>query len=100
MSKGWGRGSTRRWRRFRAAVLAANLEQTGGRCQLALPGTWTTRDGQERRCLGRADCVHHPHGKAAGDTFNNAMAVCTPCNLKVGDPLAAPDPPPRPRTQW
>lgn len=100
MSRGWAGGSTRAWRRTRAAVLLHNLLTNGGRCQLALPGTWRTRAGQLRRCLGRADCVHHPHGKARGDDPRLLMAVCTPCNLKVGDPTRRPDPPPRPRTRW
>ena len=100
MSKAWGRGSTRRWRRIRAVVLARNLATNQGRCQLAIPGTWTTRLGEVRRCLGQADCVHHPYGKRYGDDPAYLMAACTPCNLKVGDPTKAADPKPEPRTQW
>lgn len=100
MSRAWARGSTRRWRRIRAAKLLDNLVNNGGRCQLALPGTWTTRTGQVRQCAGQADCVHHPHGKARGDDPDLLMATCTPCNLRVGDPTTTPDPEPAPRTQW
>lgn len=84
MSAGWGRGSTRLWRKRRAQVLARD----GHRCQLRLPG-----------CLGRADCVHHVRGRArTGDDPNQMVAACTPCNLAVGEPDA--DPEPRPTTRW
>lgn len=96
MSNAWRKGSTRAWRRTRALVLARD----GHRCQLALPGTWRTRDGQVRRCLGVATQAHHLDGKAYGDDLGRIVAACKPCNLKVGNPLTAPDPPPRPRTRW
>ena len=85
MSKAWAKGSTRRWRQARAAVLLANAHTNGGRCQLAL-GTWTTRDGQQRSCEGVATEVHHVKGKASGDERDNLMAVCGPCNRRVGQP--------------
>lgn len=84
MSGAWGAGSTRRWRRIRAAVLARDNH----RCQLGLEG-----------CATVADCVHHLDGKAAGDRMDRLVAACTPCNLKVGDPTGA-DPEPTPRTDW
>lgn len=96
MSKGWAGGSTRWWRRLRAHVLARD----GYRCQVALPGTWTTRDGQVRRCLGVATHAHHLRGKRYGDDPRYIVAACEPCNLRVGDPTKTPDPPPQPRTQW
>lgn len=103
MSRRWARGSTRAWRRLRARVLLANLADNGGRCQIALPGTWVTADGQIRRCLGRADCVHHTRGRAiTGDDPRFLVAACTPCNLKAGDPTktAQYDPPGRSATRW
>lgn len=100
MSHGWQGGSTRRWRRVRARVLAA----AGGRCQIALPGTWRTRDGQLRRCAGVADCVHHLDGKRYGDNPRRLVAACTPCNLRIGDPdrprAAQPDPAGVSVTRW
>lgn len=86
MSASWAGGSTRQWRRVRAAVLARD----GGRCQLQLPGVCTTR----------ADCVHHTLGKAVtGDDPAHLVASCTPCNLRVGDPRST-DPAPRPKQWW
>ena len=54
MSRSWGAGSTRRWRRIRAAVLHDNQVTNGGRCTIAMPGV----------CTGQADCVHHTQGRA------------------------------------
>jgi hypothetical protein len=94
MSRGWEGGSTRQWRKIRDRVLARD----GHRCQLRLPG-----------CTGRAEHVHHVHGKAAGDGFRNLLAACAHCNLSLGDPTKpkrsgsrrpAPDPPVEPRTLW
>lgn len=105
MSKAWGKGSTRRWRRIRAAVLADNLATNGGRCTLQIP----------RVCTRRADTVHHRLGKAiTGDDPAYLDASCTACNLHIGDPqthnprcqLCAQrpanvhDPEPRPATRW
>lgn len=87
MGRGWGRGSTRAWRRVRALVLARD----GYRCRLAITGV----------CTGRATCVHHTRGKRiTGDDPTYLVAACKGCNLKVGDPTKQPDPAPRPRTQW
>lgn len=105
MSKGWKGGSTRRWRTIRAAVLEQNLATNGGRCTLQIPGI----------CAGRADTVHHRHGRAiTGDDPEHLDATCTPCNLHIGDPRAhnpacprcaerpanTLDPEPRPATRW
>lgn len=99
MSKSWAGGSTRAWRRTRLLVLARD----GWRCRIRTPGTWKTRDGQMRRCLGRADCVHHTRGKAVtGDDPQYLIAACGPCNLKLGNPArnAKHDPPGRSMTKW
>lgn len=105
MSRTWSRGSTRRWRRIRAAVLEHNLASNGGRCTLQIPTV----------CTGRADCAHHTHGRAiTGDDPEHLVAACTACNLHIGDPqthnpactLCAQrptntlDPEPRPATRW
>ena len=92
MSSGWANGSTREWRKIRAAV----LRRDSYRCQVRIAGI----------CKVKADCVHHLDGKAAGDHPHRLVASCTPCNLRVGDPTkakrdkAANDPPCRPRTLW
>jgi 5-methylcytosine-specific restriction endonuclease McrA len=86
MSEQWKRGSTRAWRRVRAAVLVRD----GHRCQLRLPEV----------CTGRATHVHHTLGRAVtGDDPAHLVASCGPCNLTTGDPRAA-DPPPRPAAWW
>lgn len=78
---GWRGGSTRRWRRVRAAVLAANLSANHGRCRLGVAGV----------CTGRADTVHHTHGRArTGDDPRYLVAACTACNLHIGDPTTHP----------
>ncbi len=100
MSRAWRNGSTRAWRRTRGLILANNQATNGGRCQIALPGQWRTRDGQLRHCLGQADCVHHTAGARYGHDPKQLVAACTPCNLKIGDPDRAPDPAPKPMTRW
>ena len=86
MSRDWSKGSTREWRLLRAAVLARDRH----RCQLKIVGT----------CIGTATHAHHVRGKAAGDDPRYIVAACPPCNLKVGDPMKAPDPPAIPITKW
>lgn len=86
MSEGWANGSTRRWRKTRAAI----LKRDANRCQLHLDG-----------CTTIADCVHHLRGKRHGDDPQWLVAACTHCNLKVGDPERTDrDPDIRPRTRW
>jgi len=95
-SRAWGRGSTRAWRVIRQRV----LERDGYLCQIKLQGEWTSTRGEVRRCLIKADCVHHIGGKAnTGDDPQYLQAACSPCNLKVGD-VAQYDPPHRPMTRW
>lgn len=89
MSRGWRKGSTARWRRIRAQVLAENQRVNGGRCQLQLRG-----------CTGQATQVHHTRGRAAtGDNPHYLQAVCQHCNLKAGDPQQT-DPQPRRVSRW
>lgn len=87
MSGSWAGGSSRRWRRTRAYVLARD----GYTCQLRLPG-----------CEGAAPLegghVHHLRGKATGDDPAQLVASCAPCNLQAGQ--VDPDPDPRPLTRW
>ena len=89
MSRSWENGSTRRWRKLRAAILADNETTNGGMCTLKLTG-----------CTGRATQVHHVHGRrVTGDDPEHLVAACRHCNLKEGDPSSR-DPAPRPRTKW
>lgn len=85
MSGAWTSGSTRAWRRTRAAVLVRD----GHRCQLRPPG-----------CTLVATHVHHTRGRAVtGDDPAYLVAACEHCNLAIGDP-ARHDPEPRPMTRW
>jgi 5-methylcytosine-specific restriction endonuclease McrA len=91
MSRSWAKGSTRAWRTLRAAILAANRQDNGGRCQLAIRGT----------CTGDADQVHHTRGKAVtGDDPRHLVACCRACNLHVGNPARTHRPRPRPTSKW
>jgi hypothetical protein len=86
MSRAWRGGSTRAWRRTRAAVLARD----NYRCRNQIPGI----------CTGHATCVHHTHGRnTTGDDPRYLIASCHPCNQHIGDPTRN-DPAPRPRTRW
>jgi hypothetical protein len=90
MSGAWKGGSTRAWRRIRARVLADNKRVNKGRCRLKLPGV----------CTFTATQVHHTRGRGVtGDDPRYLMAVCKPCNLKVGDPSKR-DPKPTPHSNW
>lgn len=77
-----GRGSTRRWRKVRAAVLARDH----GICQIKGPG-----------CLTVATQVHHILGTDAGDSPAVLQAACHVCNSRVGDPSKSTM---RRTTQW
>lgn len=86
MSRRWEKGSTREWRRVRAAVLARD----GHRCRLKLAGV----------CVIRATHVHHTQAReVVGDDPAHLVAACGPCNLKAGDPTRC-DPPPTPARWW
>jgi 5-methylcytosine-specific restriction endonuclease McrA len=87
--RSWQQGSTRAWRRIRAAV----LERDGYRCRLRITEV----------CSGVATHVHHTRGRAlTGDDPRWLVAACQPCNLHVGDVTrpAVADPAPTPRTRW
>ena len=93
----WTNGSTRRWREVsRPAVFARDQ----GLCKLAYEGTWTTRDGIQRRCLVKATEVHHTQDRAVvGDAIEFLLAACQPCNRRAGDPTSG-DPAHRSMTAW
>lgn len=93
MSKGWAaRGMrTRAQRKLFAAILLNNAAENGGRCRLAIAGV----------CTGQAEQVHHTLGvSVTGHDPRYLQPACRACNQHVGDPMASPNPPPRPRTQW
>lgn len=88
MSTSWAKGSTRRWREIRRAVLARD----GGVCQLQLPG-----------CVQVATHVDHIVAKSLGgdDTMPNLRAACGPCNQSRGQGRAhRAQPNPIRVTQW
>lgn len=77
MSRSWQGGSTARWRKIRASVLAENERTNEGMCTLRLDG-----------CAGQADSVHHLLGRAVtGDDVRYLVACCGHCNGSVGDPM-------------
>jgi hypothetical protein len=90
MSKAWQGGSTARWRKIRAAVLAENLATDGGRCQAVVPGV----------CTGLAEQVHHTLGRGVtGDDPRYLLPVCRACNLHIGEPGKV-SPPHRTASKW
>ena len=73
MSRAWAGGSTRRWRKIRAAVLARD----GYRCRLRI----------EDVCTSVATEAHHTRGRSVtGDDPRYLVAACGPCNRHIGDP--------------
>lgn len=85
MSRAWAKGSSRAWRRVRAAVLARD----GYRCRLQLPG-----------CTIIATEAHHTVPRmASGDDPRYLIAACKPCNIRAGNPQRH-EPEPRPTTSW
>ena len=89
MSTSWRGGSTTRWRKLRAKILAANLATNGGRCQVQV------------KCQGaQATHVHHTRGRAVtGDDPQFLVASCAPCNLALGD-VSQTNPQPKRLLQW
>lgn len=94
---GWDGGSTRAWRALRAAV----LQRDQYRCRAHTDG-WCDRSGRRtaHTCTGAASHAHHTRGKALGDAPAHIVASCAACNLHIGDPMKAPDPPCIPITRW
>lgn len=89
---GWEGGSTRAWRKIRAAV----LKRDGYICQLRLePDKKAHFDG----CTHKATHAHHLDGKAMGDDPNRIVAACAACNQRIGDPTRL-DPEHEPHTRW
>lgn len=88
MSKGWERGSTRAWRKYRSQ----RLYDAGGICQLKLDG-----------CEIYATQVHHLDGVKAGmipADPTRGIASCEQCNRKAGEPGAGNPTPNPPATNW
>lgn len=100
MNAGWSSGSSRAWRRLRAAVLARDqylckAHPTWCDAAGAPPHTCTTT------APARGGHVHHTHGKkVTGDDPRYLVAACASCNQAIGQPKPDTDPPPRPRTAW
>lgn len=107
MSTVWAGGSTRAWRKLRAEILEENRVKNGGRCRAGCKGV----------CTSIADSAHHTLGRnVTGDDPRFIVAICTACNLHIGDPQAHPrncaqclhitwapnrvDPKPTPMTKW
>lgn len=86
MSKRWAKGSTPQWRRIRLAVLVRDAY----RCRLQIDGV----------CTVKAVAVHHTQARElVGDDPRYLVAVCQPCNNRVGDPTGH-DPEPTPAQWW
>ena len=64
------RGSTHRWRKIRAATIAAR----GNRCE---------RCSKEGGAGGAGLEVHHRHGRANGDQPSNLQVLCSNCHSAV-----------------
>lgn len=95
MSKSWKGGSTRAWRRVRAAVLARD----GNRCRAHDDGLCA--QAQAHVCTGRFEEAHHTKGRAAtGDDPRYVVASCTACNKAIGDPTEQADRPIEGVTKW
>ncbi|MCG7610355.1 HNH endonuclease [Mycobacterium sp. CnD-18-1] len=65
MSKAWGNGSTRQWRKTRADA----LHRDGHQCRLRYAG-----------CTGHATEVHHLDGKVNGDNLDRCVSACHRCH--------------------
>lgn len=90
MSSAWAKGSDRRWRKTRAAVLAENLRTNHGRCTLHIRGV----------CTGQATQVHHVKGRSVtGDDLRWLAACCRECNGHIGQPGKG-NPAPKRVSRW
>jgi 5-methylcytosine-specific restriction endonuclease McrA len=103
MSRAWAGGSTRQWRRTRAAVLARD----GYQCRAHQDG-WCARAPGQHTCTEIAALrgpdaghVHHTHGRnVTGDDPRYLVAACANCNRHIGDPTQHEDPPNKAVTKW
>lgn len=85
MSQSWANGSTRRWRRIRAAVLHRDA-QAGWICRAHEEG-WCNRKPGTHTCTRIPNEAHHTLGKAlTGDNPDHLVSACKACNLHIGDP--------------
>lgn len=95
MSSSWKGGSTRRWRAIRRLVLARD----GNRCRAHEDGLCA--HAPQHTCAGRFEQAHHTLGRAiTGDDVRHLVASCRACNLAIGDPTRAADPPNEGVTKW
>lgn len=107
MSTAWAGGSTRAWRVLREMILEENRIKNGGRCRAGCKGI----------CTSIANSAHHTLGRnVTGDDPRHIVAICSDCNLHIGDPQKHPKncaacshiswmpsrvvPTPTPRTKW
>ncbi len=93
MSNAWAKGSTTRWRTFRASILARDRYL----CTIKGPGCTTYAP------LRGGHVDHYPiplsRGGAKFDPAN-ARAACRACNLAQGDRMPIPQPQPRSTSNW
>lgn len=92
MSTSWVGGSTRHWRKTRAAVLARD----NWICQLC----HRTIDPRLTNPHPMSAQVHHTQGKAKGDDPAHLQAAHRLCNQQAGDPTTNPDPKSKQMTKW
>jgi hypothetical protein len=95
----WAGGSTRAWRIMRAAIL--QRDALAG-CRAHRDG-WCARAGRAtpHRCTDAVEHAHHTHGRrVTGDDPRYIVSSCEACNLHIGDPSRAADPPVVPVTRW
>lgn len=80
MSKSWAKGSTRRWRKLRQAV----LERDNERCQVIVNAALGLR------CDRRATTAGHliPRAHGGKDRLDNLQAECTQHNYGDGTRIA------------
>jgi hypothetical protein len=91
MPDNWDAGSTRRWRKIRATVIATY----GWTCHLCKQPIDPKLKHPDPYSLH----VHHLDGKKYGDNPDRCRPAHAICNLKAGQPGQR-DPEPQPRTRW
>jgi hypothetical protein len=91
MSQSWANGSTRQYRRIRAAVLHRDA-LAGYHCRAHQDG-WCNRKPGTHTCTRTPNEAHHTHGRAlTGDNPDFMVSACKPCNLHIGDPTTGTQP--------